>query len=92
MKKLNDGRDYSGREDISDMLSLMEGEVGMPPYYYNVHALSKLHGRGTIPKMEAILSKLRGMGFRTVRTHFSPVSIKTAAPYGKIVEAMGWKS
>lgn len=92
MKKLNEKRDYSDKAEISDMLSMMENEVSMPPYYHNIHVLSKFLRKGQIPKMDVILKRLQDRGYRAGRTHFSKVSIKTAAPYEDILEAMEWKS
>jgi len=91
MEKLNEKRDYSEKEQIGHMLSLMEGEVGMPPYYYNIHTLCKLQKIGGIPRMDSVLKMLRKKGYKAVRTHFSPVSIKADAPYGKILEVLRWK-
>jgi len=91
MKELNKKRHYSDREEIDRMLSLMEGEIGMPPYYYNVHELCKLHRFTESMKMDALLNALQKGGHRAKRTHFSPISIKTDAPYEKLVEVMKWK-
>jgi len=77
MKKLNAKRNYS--DNIEKILELLKGEVGMPPYYYNIHILSKRFSRGFVPKMDAI-TKFK----KTSRTHFSPVSIKTDASYPEI--------
>ncbi|MBU0533057.1 tRNA (guanine(10)-N(2))-dimethyltransferase [Candidatus Micrarchaeota archaeon] len=87
MKTLNSKRNYSEKDEISHMLSLMENEVGMPPYYYNIHVLSKFLRRGQIPKIDTIISRLQ-KDFKATRTHFSNISIKTNAPYDKILEAM----
>ncbi len=91
MRYLNDQRSYSDKKEIGRMLGLMEGEVGMPPYYYNVHDLCKLQGARSVPTMEAVLSALSAAGFRARRTHFSPLCIKTDAPYPRILEALGWR-
>ncbi len=81
MEKLNEKRKYLHEREISKLLGLLKGEIGMPPYYYNVHVLSKRNEKGYVPKMEEIIEKLRKRKFRVSRTHFSPVSIKTDAPY-----------
>jgi len=81
MAQLNKGRDYSDKPQLGRMLSLMEGEIGMPPYYYNIHDLCRMRKSVSVPKMDAALEKLRAMGYPASRTHFSPLSIKTAAPY-----------
>lgn len=85
MARLNRERSYSDKAEISDMLGLMGQEVGMPPYYYNIHELCKIRRLGDIPKRDAVIASLKGSGFRAAGTHFSPISIKTDAPIGKIM-------
>lgn len=91
MKKLNGERDYADREGLGRMLSLMEGELGMPPYYYDVHALAKLKKTSDVPKLEYLIAALKSRGYKAYRTHFSPVSIKTDASSDAVVQVMGWK-
>ena len=85
MEELNEKRTYSHKTDIAKFLNLMKNEIGMPPYYYNVHILSK--GKGYVPKMEDIIKKVRKKGYKISRTHFSPVSVKTNAPYSVILRS-----
>lgn len=92
MQELNGGREYEDKPKLSRFLSLMEGEVGMPPYYYNIHELCKLNRIQPVPKFEAVLKSLTGRGYKAGRTHFSPICMKTDAPMNDILEAMGWKS
>lgn len=92
MAALNKSRSYADRDEIAGMLSEMDGEIGMPSYFYNVHALCKLQQLPSVPKMEDILANLRKAGHKAVRTHFTPVGIKTDAPYGAISEAIARKS
>jgi len=91
MTGLNQERDYSDKAEMSGMLGLMAKEIGMPPYYYNIHELCKIKGLGAIPKKEAVISSLERSGFRASGTHFSPISIKTDAPVDRILEVIGWK-
>lgn len=91
MLSLNEQRDYADREQIKRMLATMHGEVGMPPYYYNVHELCKRAKSTSVPTMDTVLDSLRSSGYAAVRTHFSPVSIKSDAPHKTILEAVGWK-
>jgi len=91
MRKINQKRSYSEKGQIDHMLSLLENEIGLPPYYYNIHALSKLKRTGDVPKIDVIISRLR-KNHKAYRTHFSNVSIKTDALYDTILEAMEWKS
>jgi tRNA (guanine26-N2/guanine27-N2)-dimethyltransferase len=92
MSALNKKRNYEDKQKIATMLSAMEGEVGMPPYYYNVHALCKIGKTGAVPPFEKILERLRSKGHKAVRTHFSNISIKTDAPHPVMMKAIRWKS
>ncbi|MEW6036161.1 MAG: methyltransferase [Candidatus Micrarchaeota archaeon] len=92
MAGLNAARGYSDKEELAGALALMAGETGMPPYYYNVHALCKLARSASVPAMGTVLDSLRAAGHRAVKTHFSPICIKTDAPYGAVKEAVGWRS
>ncbi len=91
MAVLNQSRGYADREELERMLSMMENEVGMPPYYYNVHEICALGRLKSVPTMDSVMKALGAAGYRAFRTHFSPVSIKTDAPYPKIREAAGWE-
>jgi tRNA (guanine26-N2/guanine27-N2)-dimethyltransferase len=83
MIALNRKRNYKHKDEIAKKLSLMLGEVDMPPYYYNVHELcSRL--RANVPKIEILIECLIKKGFRAVRTHFNDVSIKTDAKLEEI--------
>ncbi len=86
MRTLNSKRNYSDHEEIEQMLSLMESEVGMPPYYYNIHHICKLKHLAQLPDMKTIIERLRKKGYKAYRTHFSKVSIKSDAPYKAILE------
>jgi tRNA (guanine26-N2/guanine27-N2)-dimethyltransferase len=80
MAAQNEQRDYSDKEEIGRMLGLMATEIGMPPFYYNIHALCKLARTVSVPTIDAVLGKLETSGHKAFRTHFSPISIKTGAP------------
>ncbi len=88
MKKINEKRKYEDMEEISGMLEMMENEVGMPPYYYNVHAICKLKKLGRIPNMKELIEKIESKGYKATRTHFSNISIKTDAPYELVLEVV----
>jgi len=89
MAELNVQREYSDKTEIGRMLNEMETEVGMPPYYYNIHALCKIAHMKSVPTTDNVLKALETTGHKAFRTHFSPISIKTAAPYGDILRAIG---
>lgn len=85
MSSLNKERDYADKIELGKTLALMEGEIGLPPYYYNIHALCKMRHLLAVPKTDAVLDRLAKKGFIARRTHFSDVSIKTDAPIGEII-------
>lgn len=70
-------------ERIAKILRIQLGEVGMPPFYYDLHALCK-KAVCRAAKPETVIGKLRKAGFRAVPTHFRFNSIKTDAPAGKV--------
>lgn len=88
MINLNKKRNYSQRAEIDKTLKLLEGEIGMPPYYYNVHNLSKINSLGSVPKLDLVLQKLKDAGFNAARTHFSEISIKTNCPHEKLAQIL----
>lgn len=91
MEELNKKRGYADCEEIARMLSLMKNEINLPPYYFNIHELCGMGRLLSVPTTDAAISALQAQGFRAFRTHFSPISIKTDAPCGKVREAIGWK-
>jgi len=92
MSALNRKRRYEDKDEIADMLSAMGGEVGMPPYFYNVHALCKMAKAGAVAPLENIIESIKASGHKVARTHFSPIGIKTDAPYDAVVKAIRWRS
>ncbi len=89
MGLLNRKRKYADRDELEKTISRMAGEVGMPPFYYDIHQMCRLLGRGSVPKMDAVLEGLRKRGHAAVRTHFSETAIKTGAPLKAIKSVIG---
>lgn len=88
MKSLNDTRNYSDKQKISSFLDMFEGEIDLPPFYHNIHELCKLHKIQPIPTMSEFLSTLSNAGFIAKKCHYSPISIKTNAPYEQLVRLL----
>jgi len=74
---LNQEFQYRNKNRISKLLNLTQEEIKMPPFYYNIHKLSKNLKLSNIPKLEEILSKIKEEGYQSSRTHFDFLSIKT---------------
>ncbi|MBI5046585.1 tRNA (guanine(10)-N(2))-dimethyltransferase [Candidatus Micrarchaeota archaeon] len=88
MISLNQKRDYSDRDEIDKMLNELGGEIALPAYYYNVHNLSKFKKSTRVMKITDVIDRLRTSGFIASRTHFSPISIKTNAPYSELLKVI----
>ena len=87
MEELNEKRNYSQEDELAKTISLMKGETGMPPYYYNIHKLSARFNKSYVPRTEELIENLRKRKYKTAKTHFSSLSIKTDAPY-KVLEEL----
>ncbi len=77
-----------GGERERRILSLMEGEMGLPPYYIDLHKLSKIACQHFVVSVNDALEKLREQGYRAFKTHFSPRAIKTDAPLKEVVQCL----
>ncbi len=80
MRALNGKREYADKAELEKYLGRMAGEIGMPPFYYDVHQMCRLAGCTSVPKMDAVLASLGKRGYAASRTHFSETSVKTDAP------------
>ncbi len=69
-----------------EFLALLSSELDVP-FYYDTHALAKRTGMG-VPKLQALIDELTDRGYITTRTHFSPTSIKTEAPFEEVLSAL----
>jgi tRNA (guanine26-N2/guanine27-N2)-dimethyltransferase len=90
MGALNSQREYAHKKELEKTIALMKGEVGMPPWFYEVHKSCARLGIQPPPKTEGLLALLMAEGFRAGRTHFSPIGIKTDAgicDFGKALKA-----
>ncbi len=53
------------------------------PFYYDLHYLAKT-AKTRIPKIEALIKRLRKKGFAASRTHFCPTAVKTDASFTQL--------
>ena len=87
--EIHDGKVLAGmlkgakEEKLAKILRLQLGEAGMPPFYYDLHALCKKAGCRAA-KPETVIEKLRKAGFKAVPVHFRFNSVKTDAPARKV--------
>lgn len=57
------------------------------PFHYDTHALARRNNL-QVGKLAEIIETLRGKGYSATRTHFSPVALKTDAPFEEVLEAL----
>ncbi len=88
MLELNEKRNYTNAKEIEKKVNSLIGEVGMPAFYYDIHVLCKRYRAKGVPKIEDLLKQLEARGFKSRRTHFSDVSIKTDAGMKALKQAI----
>lgn len=76
-------RDFRLKREEEKLLKLLIKESDMPPFYYDLHYLAKVL-KIEIPKLEYLIEKLKGKGFKAARTHFCLTAIKTNANFKQL--------
>ena len=74
---LNQELQYRNKKKMSKILNFIQEEINMPPFYYNIHKLSKNLKLTNVPKLDDLLLKIKEKGYQASRTHFDFLSIKT---------------
>ena len=85
---LNGKRDYEDKKKIGKTLLLLEKEQGFPPWFFDVHAVADKFGLAVGKKMDAVLEGLEKRNFKSVKTHFEPVGVKTDASVKEIKKVL----
>lgn len=76
-------RNYSERKKIEKMLLPLKEEIGLPPFFFDLHEIAgKLVTHA--PKTAEVVEKLKKEGFEASFTHYSPVGVRTDAPLEEI--------
>lgn len=88
MQQLNEKREYGQKEEINDKLAMIAAETGMPPYFYDIHCMSKRLKLKTVPKIGNVIAAAEKQGYRISRTHFCPTAIKTDVPFDKFIKLL----
>ncbi|MCX6777725.1 MAG: tRNA (guanine(10)-N(2))-dimethyltransferase [Candidatus Micrarchaeota archaeon] len=87
MRKMNSERNYKNKTELAKLLFMMKNEIGMPPFYFDIHVIAKKK-KISPPPMEKVIEKLRKKKFSVARTHFSPTSIKSDAATKEVGKAL----
>ncbi len=70
-------------------LELMVEEAKVPiPYYYRLDLVHAIAGKGEMEPPQAVVERLKSMGYRASRTHFDPRGIRTDASLQELLEAL----
>ena len=77
MIEINSQYYYNNKNRIHKLLHIIKGEIGKPPFYYNIHRLSKVLKISNTPKLDDIITCIKEKGYKVSRTHFDFISIKT---------------
>jgi len=64
--------------DVADLLTVMEGEAEMPPYFFPLGEIGR-RGRCDVGGRSPLIATLQAWGYRACRTHLNPQAIKTDA-------------
>jgi len=69
---------------VQRMLGLIEGEAGLPRFYYTTDSVASVYH--VKPRsVVSLVESLRAGGFQASRTHFNPAGFRTNAPFPSIV-------
>ena len=71
---------------VARLLSTLQGEADLPPFFVTTDELAARE-RGSPPKLERFLERLRHDGYRAARTHFHPRGVRTDAPFDAVLDA-----
>ncbi len=85
LRKIEVEDHFGTKKRLYSMLSLWESEAEMPMFYHELPYISSMLGKST-PPINDIIEKLREIGYRADRTHFSPTAVKTDAEFRDLKE------
>ncbi|WP_297548278.1 tRNA (guanine(10)-N(2))-dimethyltransferase [Thermococcus sp.] len=68
-------------------LELLSKELDVP-FHYDTHALARRNGLQAV-KVSTVIERLEELGYSASRTHFSPTSVKTNAPFEVVLDVLG---
>ncbi|MFX0034964.1 MAG: tRNA (guanine(10)-N(2))-dimethyltransferase [Candidatus Hermodarchaeota archaeon] len=74
---LNEKSKFLNKNRISKILTFARQEIDMPISYYNIHKLSQNLKLSSIPKISNLINILKEKGYKSSRTHFDFLAIKT---------------
>lgn len=91
MLELLKKRNYSEKKKIEKMLLSLKQEIGLPPFFYDLHEIAEKLSTFA-PKTSEVIEKLKKAGFSASLTHCLPMGIRTDAPVKSVKEAFATKN
>ncbi|MHA1688637.1 MAG: tRNA (guanine(10)-N(2))-dimethyltransferase [Promethearchaeota archaeon] len=88
LRIFNEKEHFPNKKRIAKILEHAKEEIGMPPYYYNIHKICQELNLSPIPKLDVLINLIQSKGFKATRTHFDFVSIKTTMTHEKLKDTL----
>ncbi len=88
VKLLSSKASAIGLKKQADFLELLENEIGMPMFYYNIHKIASKSKGGKARRFDNFISRVQEKGFKATRTHFNSLGLKTNAPEDLLAQLM----
>ncbi|WP_297979598.1 tRNA (guanine(10)-N(2))-dimethyltransferase [uncultured Methanobrevibacter sp.] len=85
MIEIADTKDLNTKNKVLKMLNSCKIEADAPASFYDIHKICR-NLKISAPKLDLVFDKLKEEGFIAVKTHFSPLGIKTDAKSKEIKE------
>lgn len=85
MIEISDTKDLNTKNKVLKMLNSCKIEAEAPASFYDIHKICR-NLKISAPKLDLVFDKLKEEGFIAVKTHFSPLGIKTDANSKEIKE------
>lgn len=78
MISISDDKELNTKEEVLKLLNTCYSEAETPVGFYDIHVICR-NLKVSAPKLDKILDTLKNNGYIAVRTHFSPLGIRTDA-------------
>ncbi len=82
-----DEKQLNTKDKILKLLTFCENEADSEISFYDIHTLCRVL-KISAPKFDLIIEKIKEEGYKVVKTHYSPLGIKTNMPIAKIKQTI----
>ena len=85
MIQIAEEKDLNQKEKVLKLLNSCKIEANAPSTFYDIHKVCRAL-KISAPKFEKVFDKLQDEGFIAVKTHYSPLGIKTNASNNELMD------